>query len=195
MTGNNKRARAPSATDWIAPWMQMCEIACTAPLVVGYRTARMLTGGWPPSGRARREYTRMWRENRSVHAGGGCRGDRAARPGRGRAGSDSGASSGARQRAKAVPRVSRPTRTTPADGFAAEGRRNHEPETPGGQWRELMPGSRHRSAIFDGRDCLGYPNDRRMSFRRSGSRSRRPQAARTRHPIRVHSQSTTSPGL
>ena len=62
MTGNNKRARAPSATDWIAPWMQMCEIACTAPLVVGYRTARMLTGGWPPSGRARREYTRMWQE-------------------------------------------------------------------------------------------------------------------------------------
>jgi hypothetical protein len=23
--------RAPSATDWIAPWMQMCEIAATAP--------------------------------------------------------------------------------------------------------------------------------------------------------------------
>jgi hypothetical protein len=42
--------------------MQMCEIACTAPLVIGYRTARMLTGGWPPSARDRREYTRMWQE-------------------------------------------------------------------------------------------------------------------------------------
>ena len=54
--------RAPSATDWIAPWMQMCEIAYTPPLVIGYRTARMLTGGWPPSARDRREYTRMWQE-------------------------------------------------------------------------------------------------------------------------------------
>ena len=62
MTGNNTRAKAPSATDWIAPWMQMCEIACTAPLVIGYRTAQMLTGGWPPSARDRREYTRMWQE-------------------------------------------------------------------------------------------------------------------------------------
>ena len=52
----------PSATDWIAPWMQMCEIACTAPLVIGYRTTRMLIGGWPPSARDRREYTRMWQE-------------------------------------------------------------------------------------------------------------------------------------
>ena len=25
-------------------------------------TARMLTGGWPPSARDRREYTRMWQE-------------------------------------------------------------------------------------------------------------------------------------
>ncbi|MET0190845.1 hypothetical protein EV383_3581 [Pseudonocardia sediminis] len=52
-------ARAPSAADWIAPWMQMCEIAVTAPLVIGYRTARILTGGFPPSARDRREYTRM----------------------------------------------------------------------------------------------------------------------------------------
>ena len=54
--------RVPSATDWITPWMQMYEIACTAPLVIGYRTARTLTGGWPPSARDRREYTRMWQE-------------------------------------------------------------------------------------------------------------------------------------
>ena len=57
-----RRTLVPSATDWIAPWMQMCEIACTAPLVIGYRTARTLTGGWPPSARDRREYTRMWQE-------------------------------------------------------------------------------------------------------------------------------------
>ena len=52
----------PTATEWIAPWMQMCEIAATAPLVIGYRTTRMLTGGWPPSARDRREYTQMWQE-------------------------------------------------------------------------------------------------------------------------------------
>ena len=57
-----RRTRVPSATDWIAPCMQMYEIACTAPLVIGYRTARTLTGGWPPSARDRREYTRMWQE-------------------------------------------------------------------------------------------------------------------------------------
>ena len=57
-----RRTRVPSATDWITPWMQMCEIAATAPLVIGYRTARTLTGGWPPSARDRREYTRMWQE-------------------------------------------------------------------------------------------------------------------------------------
>ena len=62
MSPSRHVTRAPSATDWIAPWMQMYEIAATAPLVIGYRTARMLTGGWPPSARDRREYTRMWQE-------------------------------------------------------------------------------------------------------------------------------------
>lgn len=55
-------ARAPSAADWIAPWMQLCEIAVSAPLVIGYRTARILTGGFPPGARDRREYTRMVQE-------------------------------------------------------------------------------------------------------------------------------------
>lgn len=55
-------ARPTSAADWVAPWLQMVEIACTAPWVIGYRTARMLTGGWPPAPRERREYTRMWQE-------------------------------------------------------------------------------------------------------------------------------------
>lgn len=42
--------------------MQLVEIAWSAPLVIGYRTARMVTGGWPPSARDRREYTRMVQE-------------------------------------------------------------------------------------------------------------------------------------
>jgi len=62
MSPSRHSTRPPSATDWIAPWMQMCEIAYTAPLVIGYRTARILTGEWPPSARDRREYTRMWQE-------------------------------------------------------------------------------------------------------------------------------------
>lgn len=40
----------------------MTEIAVTAPWVIWYRTAVLLTGGWPPSARSRREYTRMWTE-------------------------------------------------------------------------------------------------------------------------------------
>lgn len=62
MSTHRHTVRTASVTDRIAPWMQMCEIAATAPLVIGYRTARMLTGGFPPSARDRREYTRMWQE-------------------------------------------------------------------------------------------------------------------------------------
>ena len=58
--------KAPSATDWIGSWMQVCEIAATAPIVIGYRTTRMLTGGWPPNARDRREYSRMWQEKIEV---------------------------------------------------------------------------------------------------------------------------------
>lgn len=42
--------------------MQLVEIAWSAPMVIAYRTARMVTGGWPPSARDRREYTRMVQE-------------------------------------------------------------------------------------------------------------------------------------
>ncbi len=42
--------------------MQLVEISWSAPLVIGYRTGRMMTGGWPPSARDRREYTRMVQE-------------------------------------------------------------------------------------------------------------------------------------
>lgn len=47
---------------WVRPWLQLAEIAWSAPVVIGYRTARMATGGWPPSARDRREYTRMVQE-------------------------------------------------------------------------------------------------------------------------------------
>jgi hypothetical protein len=47
---------------WVRPWWQLVEIAWSAPVVIGYRTARLLTGGWPPSVRDRREYTRMVQE-------------------------------------------------------------------------------------------------------------------------------------
>jgi hypothetical protein len=40
----------------------MVEIAWSAPLVVGYRTVRLVSGGWPPSARDRREYVRMLQE-------------------------------------------------------------------------------------------------------------------------------------
>lgn len=42
--------------------MQLVEIAWSAPLVIGYRTAKLATGSWPPSARDRREYTRMVQE-------------------------------------------------------------------------------------------------------------------------------------
>jgi hypothetical protein len=49
-------------TGWVRPWMQLVEIAWSAPVVIGYRTARMVAGGWPPSALDRREYTRMVQE-------------------------------------------------------------------------------------------------------------------------------------
>ncbi|MBP2367336.1 hypothetical protein [Pseudonocardia parietis] len=56
------RTRTPSATDWVRPWLQLTEIAVTAPWVIGYRTVALLSGGVPPGAAARREYTRMWTE-------------------------------------------------------------------------------------------------------------------------------------
>lgn len=51
-----------TGADWARAWMQLAEMTWSAPMVIGYRTSRMLTGGWPPSARDRREYTRMWQE-------------------------------------------------------------------------------------------------------------------------------------
>ncbi len=56
------RRPAIPGTAWLRPWLQLVEISWSAPVVIGYRTARMLTGGWPPSARDRREYSRMVQE-------------------------------------------------------------------------------------------------------------------------------------
>ena len=42
--------------------MQLVEITWSVPVVVGYRTVRMVAGGWPPNPRERRELTRMVQE-------------------------------------------------------------------------------------------------------------------------------------
>jgi hypothetical protein len=47
---------------WVRPWVQIAEIAFSAPVVIAYRTARLATGGWPPSAQDRQEYTRMVQE-------------------------------------------------------------------------------------------------------------------------------------
>ena len=57
----NRYPSIPGA-QWVRPWVQLVEIAWSAPVVIAYRTARLATGGWPPSARDRREYTRMVQE-------------------------------------------------------------------------------------------------------------------------------------
>jgi hypothetical protein len=47
---------------WVRPWMQLVELSWSVPVVIGYRTARIVAGGWPPSARDRRELTRMVQE-------------------------------------------------------------------------------------------------------------------------------------
>lgn len=44
---------------WVRPWVQLVEISVSAPIVIGYRTARLVLGGWPPDARERRELRRM----------------------------------------------------------------------------------------------------------------------------------------
>lgn len=48
-----------SALTWLAPCVQMWEMALVTPQVVAYRTIRIVSGGWPPNARDRLEYTRM----------------------------------------------------------------------------------------------------------------------------------------
>jgi hypothetical protein len=61
----NSGSTIPGA-GWVKPWLQLAEISVSVPVVVGYRTARMLAGGWPPSARERRELVRMVREKADV---------------------------------------------------------------------------------------------------------------------------------
>jgi hypothetical protein len=53
---------------WVRPWLQLAEISVSAPVVIGYRTARLVVGGWPPDPRERRELVRMVREKADVFA-------------------------------------------------------------------------------------------------------------------------------
>ena len=57
-----QRTASPPGADWVRAWTQAVEITWSAPIVIAYRTGRMLTGGWPPSARDRREYVRMVQE-------------------------------------------------------------------------------------------------------------------------------------
>ena len=47
---------------WVRPWLQLVELSWSVPVVIGYRTARIVAGGWPPNPRDRRELTRMVQE-------------------------------------------------------------------------------------------------------------------------------------
>jgi len=60
-TQRRKTASFPGA-EWARAWTQAVEISWSAPIVIAYRTSRLLMGGWPPSARDRREYVRMWQE-------------------------------------------------------------------------------------------------------------------------------------
>ena len=51
--------RARGLTGWVTPYLKVCEMTLVAPQVVAYRTARIVSGGWPPSTRDVRENTRM----------------------------------------------------------------------------------------------------------------------------------------
>ena len=62
MTTQRTKTRPQPGADWVRAWTQAVEMSWSAPMVIGYRTARLLTGGWPPSARDRREYVRMWQE-------------------------------------------------------------------------------------------------------------------------------------
>lgn len=55
-------SRTGTTGQLVAPWLAIAEIAVTAPVVIAHRTVRLVTGGWPPGARERRELTRMWTE-------------------------------------------------------------------------------------------------------------------------------------
>jgi hypothetical protein len=47
---------------WVRPWFQLLEISVSVPVVIGFRTVRIVAGGWPPDARERRELVRMVQE-------------------------------------------------------------------------------------------------------------------------------------
>lgn len=51
---------------WLRPWMQLVEITVSTPIVLSYRTARLVLGGWPPDAGERRELQRMVTEKASA---------------------------------------------------------------------------------------------------------------------------------
>jgi hypothetical protein len=59
-------SRGRAGSGWVRPWLQLVEISVSAPVVITYRTARLVAGGWPPSARERRELRRMVREKADV---------------------------------------------------------------------------------------------------------------------------------
>jgi hypothetical protein len=67
MTSRRSSGQLPGAA-WIRPWWQLVEISVSAPIVIGYRTGRLVTSGWPPDVRERRELVRMVREKAEAFA-------------------------------------------------------------------------------------------------------------------------------
>jgi hypothetical protein len=51
---------------WVRPWLQLVEISVSAPIVIGYRTAQVVAGGFPPDAKHRRELRRMVSEKASA---------------------------------------------------------------------------------------------------------------------------------
>jgi hypothetical protein len=65
-TAQRRNTGSMPGAEWVRAWTQLLEITWSAPVVISYRSGLMLMGGWPPSARDRREYTRMWREKAEV---------------------------------------------------------------------------------------------------------------------------------
>ncbi len=59
-------ASTRSGAGWLRPWMQLVEITVSTPIVISYRTARLVLGGWPPNAKERRELQRMVTEKASA---------------------------------------------------------------------------------------------------------------------------------
>jgi hypothetical protein len=67
MASTTRTSSLPGA-GWVKPWLQLAEITVSVPIVIGYRTARLVAGGWPPHPRERRELVRMVSEKADAFA-------------------------------------------------------------------------------------------------------------------------------